>query len=183
MGPIVLPNLELLGIVNHFLILMVPEKWRCSSSPPLKRWFLHGTPHHFDFKQDNNAMINEIINCSNIQVDDWTTGFHHRCWYSVLSATTVGSFWFQWHGCFYVLWRGWLLRWFWLADVFFFSGLLDKADDMKPVNRVAPISLQWCPQALTKCFKGSLQIPVLISSCISKEWTRSLVFTKQQFSI
>jgi hypothetical protein len=26
MGPIVLPNLELLGIVNHFLILMVPEK-------------------------------------------------------------------------------------------------------------------------------------------------------------
>ena len=43
------------------------------------------------------------------------------------------------------------------------------------------------PQAflatLTECSKGSLQITILRSSCISKEWHGSVVFTKYQFAI
>ena len=68
-----------------------------------------------------------------------------------------------------------------MANVLFFGELLDKADDLKPVKSIAFTSFQWHPQAvltiLTKFLKGSLQISVMRSSCISEERTGSLVFT------
>ena len=77
MEPIVLPNLEVLGIVNHFLILFGfshcnhfdgARKMKVLCIDTSKKWFLHGAAHCFDFKQDNSVTVNEIN--YNVQVDD-----------------------------------------------------------------------------------------------------------------
>ena len=81
MEPVFLPNLEVLGIVNRFLILLCfshcdhcdgARKMKVFCIVTSKKWFLHGTAHCFDFNQDNNASKVDVdqINGINVQVDD-----------------------------------------------------------------------------------------------------------------
>ena len=92
--------------MNHFLILFEFPSCNCLNGArkikvlciaTSKKWFLYGTAHCFDFEHDNNN-TGIKINCTNVQVDDWTTDLHCWCWCSAMSAPMVRAFWFQWHG-------------------------------------------------------------------------------------